>query len=647
MNMRTTMLVALFVLAVGASYSAPIHDSSGKGDLAKVKALVAKDPKLVNLKDPKGATPLHFAVAGGQKAVVEFLLSKKADVNAKKNDGVTPLHVAAAMGRIEIAKLLIAKGANKDAVDSKGRTPLTLAGEKGNVEMIDLLSGKSPASKPGVKVVSIPKDAVVMRAGKKVAGIKAGTELKLGDIIENGKTGDLVIHIGDVSAIRLKPGAKLKLTKLTLTGDLDIRTDLQAGDVLARVRALMGQSRFQMASPGAIVAVKGTAFALKVKGDESTVIVGEGKVGVSLPSEPGKEVDVLDGEMVTAGKGALPQSEPVGAAESEIIQQMLKETLPAGSLEATAKPGGPPLSELLPDWPGYLQGFEPTTEARFRISPKDSMTQVLIPAGEFTMGNDSGGDDEKPAKKVFISAFWMDMHEVTYGQYTRFLNDVRPDDTQRREWLRLDGEPQAEFKTGFAYGPKISFDDGKYVAQEEFRRYPAAWVTWQGADAYAKWAGRSLPSEAQWERAARAGKEGQTYAWGEGPPPPGSGSFCDQSHKKVWPNLSSLAGYDDGFSVASPVCSFKPNAFGLYDMDGNLSEWCLDVYTGGWYGRMPDRDPVNLGETGTHIARGACMNSGTFGPQDKVLGEYRLAARWTPKHNDWDNIGFRCVSPAK
>lgn len=327
--MKTLAAVMVFSLMAVGAMSAPIHDAAGKGDLAKVKALVAKDPKLVNLKDGTGATPLHFAVAGGHKAVVEYLLSKKADVNARKKDGVTPLHVAASLGKLEIAKFLLAKGADRNTADSKGRTPLTLAGEKGHVEMIDLLSARAPAPEPRVSVVSIPADAVVMRVGKKPAGITKGTELKLGDVIENGKTGDFVIHIGDISAIRLKPGAKLKLTKFTLTGDLDIRTDLETGDALVRVKALTGQSQFQMASPAAVVAVKGTAFALRVKGEESTVIVGEGKLGVWLPSDPNQQVDVLDGEMVTAGKGALPQPEPVGAAESEIIRQMLEEPLPS------------------------------------------------------------------------------------------------------------------------------------------------------------------------------------------------------------------------------------------------------------------------------------------------------------------------------
>lgn len=321
---------AIWVISLVAinALAAPIHDAAGKGGLAKVKALVAKDAKLVNLKDSKGATPLHFAVAGGHKALAEYLLLKKADVNAKKKDGVTPLHVAASLGRLEIAKFLLAKGADRNTADSKGRTPLTLAGEKGNVEMIDLLSARTPAPEPRVRVVSIPADAVVLRAGKKPAGITKGTEFKLGDVIESGKAGDFVIHIGDISAIRLRPGAKLKLTKITLTGDPDIRTDLQAGDALVRVKALTGQSQFQMASPGAVVAVKGAAFAVQVRGAESTVIVGEGKVGVALPSDPSSEVEVFENERLTARDGGLGQPEPVTKDDLDLIREMLLEQLP-------------------------------------------------------------------------------------------------------------------------------------------------------------------------------------------------------------------------------------------------------------------------------------------------------------------------------
>ena len=543
--MKAFAAILVFSVVAINALAAPIHDSSGKGDLAKVKAFLARDAKLLNLRDADGAAPLHFAVAGGHKAVVEFLLSKKADVNAKKNDGVTPLHVAASLGKLEIAKLLIAKGAKKDATDSKGRTPLSLAGEKGNVEMIDLLSGKPPASKPGVKVVSIPKDAVVMRAGKKVAGIKAGTELKLGDIIENGKMGDFVIHIGDVSAIRLKPGAKLKLTKLTLAGDLDICTDLQTGDSLARVRALTGQSRFQMASPGAIVAVKGTAFALGVKGEESTVIVGEGKVGVSLPSEPGKEVEVLDGEMVTAGKGGLPQPEPVGAAESEIIQQMLKEALPTNAGEQAA--------------PGPATTY---------VNPKDGQAMVLVPAGEFTMGSDDGEEDEKPVHKVNLPAYYIGKTEVTFAQFRRFVTETGY-------------APEGKWQTLTTYPAELGFDE----------QWPVTYVSWRDIAAYCRWAGLRLPTEAEWEKSAR-GTDGRTWPWGN-----------------RWDYSKSSSAPPNGAGVWKSVGSFPGGAspYGCLDMAGNVWEWTSSQYRQYPYdakdGREADSPAANR-----VIRGGSCAN---------------------------------------
>ena len=564
-------VMVLSLMAVQA-VAAPIHDSAGKGDLAKAKTLIAKDPKLVNAKDGNGATPLHFAVAGGHKAVAEFLLSKKADVNAKKKDGVTPLHVAASLGRLEIAKLLLAKGANKDAADSKGRTPLTLAEEKGNVDMIDLLSGKVPSAKPGVKVISIPKDAVVMRGGKKLAGVAKGTELKLGDVLENGKAGDFVIHVGDTAAIRLKPGAKLKLTKLTLAGDLDIRTDLEQGDALSRVRALTGQSRFQMASPGAVVGVKGTAFALKVKGEESTVIVGEGKVGVSLPSEPGKEVDVLDGEMVTAGKGALPQPEPVGAAESEIIQQMLKEALPGLSRyvgESGSQPG----------------------EAR--VNPKDGAEMVWVPAGEFLMGSDAGEPDQSPQRKVYVDGYWLYKYEVTVAQYRKFCSATTRSMPKAPSWGWHDDHPMTN-------------------------------VAWQDAADYAKWARASLPTEAQWEKAAR-GTDGRAYPWGN----QWDASKCASGVGKRLASTQAVGGYPSG---ASP--------YGCMDMAGNVWEWCADWYDGGYYKSAPARNPTGASDGKYRQRRGGSWRYG-LGSLDSFLCADR--GGYGPPASHGDDEGFRCA----
>ena len=171
MRFRFMFMCVMLVLALTVTYAvaAPIHDAAGKGDLAKVKALLKTDPALVSLADKDGTTPLHYATAGNHKSVVELLLSQNANVNANKKDGVTPLHVAAAMGRVEIAKLLLAKGAKVDAVDDKDRTPISLAEESGQMEMIELLTaeGMSPAAAiaPGAKIGDIcinPKDGAEM-----------------------------------------------------------------------------------------------------------------------------------------------------------------------------------------------------------------------------------------------------------------------------------------------------------------------------------------------------------------------------------------------------------------------------------------------------------------------------------------------------
>ena len=164
-------MCVLLVMAMTATYTvaAPIHDAAGKGNLAKVKALLKKTPKLVNLADKEGATPLHYATSGNHKSVVELLLSKNANANAKKKNGVTPLHIAAAMGRTEIAKLLLAKGAKVDAVDNKDRTPISLAETNGHTAVVELLNAESAkptsAIAPGTKIGDVcvnPKDGAEM-----------------------------------------------------------------------------------------------------------------------------------------------------------------------------------------------------------------------------------------------------------------------------------------------------------------------------------------------------------------------------------------------------------------------------------------------------------------------------------------------------
>ncbi len=220
-------------------------------------------------------------------------------------------------------------------------------------------------------------------------------------------------------------------------------------------------------------------------------------------------------------------------------------------------------------WPEYLSSYQPPTGmswSSYRVSPKDGMPQVLIPAGEFLMGSpaDEKGrrDDEGPQKRVYVSAFWMDLHEVTVGQYQRFCRA-----TNRK------------------------LPPPSHHGWED--RHPVSNVTWDDAAAYCQWAGRRLPTEAEWVKAARGGREGQAYVWGtQWPPPRGGGNF------------GSIDGYDDGYAGVAPVGSFAPNGYGLFDLAGNVWEWCQDWYDEGWYARMPGRDPCNTTNGDARVQRG-------------------------------------------
>jgi len=138
-------------MIVAASYApaAPIHDVAGKGNLAQVKSLVKANPKILNLADKDGATPLNYAVAENRVAVVKFLLASKANVNAKKKNGRTPLHIAASLGLQDVVTLLLSKGADMNAQDAQGRTPLSIAKDKRQQDVISAFMSKTPKTRTG------------------------------------------------------------------------------------------------------------------------------------------------------------------------------------------------------------------------------------------------------------------------------------------------------------------------------------------------------------------------------------------------------------------------------------------------------------------------------------------------------------------
>jgi eukaryotic-like serine/threonine-protein kinase len=189
-----------------------------------------------------------------------------------------------------------------------------------------------------------------------------------------------------------------------------------------------------------------------------------------------------------------------------------------------------------------------------RISTKDGMTQILIPAGSFIMGGMDvyRENDEQPPHEVKLASFWIDQVEVTNGMYDLCV------------------------QAGICRPPREVRSDNReeYFGNPEFRDYPVVNVAWYDADAYCAWAGRRLPTEAEWERAAR-GDDKRNYPWGDEPPH----EFNSNSLNTVG-DTTRVGSYPEG---ASP--------FGILDMAGNVWEWVADRYRPDYYSKSPLENP--------------------------------------------------------
>jgi len=214
---------------------------------------------------------------------------------------------------------------------------------------------------------------------------------------------------------------------------------------------------------------------------------------------------------------------------------------------------------------------------------------VLIPAGNFNMGNASYGGDEVPVHSVYLDAYYIDKYEVTFDQYDAFCAA-----TSRA----------TASDSGFGRGNR-----------------PVINVTWYDANAYCQWAGKRLPTEAEWEKACRGGTNTAFY-WGDDPGYTLLGNYA-------WDYNNSPGG-------TQPVGGKLPNAFGLYDMSGNVWEWCADWYDSGYYAVSPLNNPLGPASGGARILRG-----GTWDCNDDGLSSaYRYA--FDPTLSDGD-IGCRCA----
>ncbi len=256
------------------------------------------------------------------------------------------------------------------------------------------------------------------------------------------------------------------------------------------------------------------------------------------------------------------------------------------------------------------------TPQTIKISAKDGMTQIYIPAGKFTMGGLDvyRENDELPPHEVFISAFWIDQVEVTNGMYGLCVQA---------------GEcrPPAEIR---------SDNREEYFGNIEFQDYPVINVTWSDANAYCQWAGRRLPTEAEWEYAAR-GSDKRNYPWGDEPPNEYTANFIN-----LIGDTSRVGSYPEG---ASP--------FGALDMAGNVWEWVADRYRLDYYAKSPAENPTgpSIEETlnNMFVIRGGSFQDEGYdlrvsnrnyieGPNPKAPLEKELYGKYSVK------IGFRCAA---
>lgn len=229
---------------------------------------------------------------------------------------------------------------------------------------------------------------------------------------------------------------------------------------------------------------------------------------------------------------------------------------PTATLEATAVPSPTPFppTETATPIPFTPTPAPTATPDTIRISPNDGMTQIQIPAGKFFMGGMDvyRENDEQPAHEVFIDSFWMDQVEVTTGMYDLCV------------------------KAGACRPPRQLRSDNRveYFGNPEFRDYPVVNVAWYDANAYCKWAGRRLPTEAEWERAAR-GDDKRNYPWGDELP----NEYNSNSLNTVG-DTTRVGSYAEGASQ-----------FGVLDMAGNVWEWVADYYRADYYAKSPLENP--------------------------------------------------------
>lgn len=314
-----------------------------------------------------------------------------------------------------------------------------------------------------------------------------------------------------------------------------------------------------------------------------------------------------------------------------------------------------------------------------RVNRKAPQAMLWIPAGTFLMGTNEkkSFQNERPAHLVQVQGFWMDEHDVTNAEFSKFVEATGYVTTAERkiDWEDLSkevppGTPKPEESAlapgslvftppagpvplndlsawwGWVHGANWRHPEGPASSIQGKENHPVVQVSWYDALAYAKWAGKRLPTEAEWEFAARGGLESKRYVWGDEFKP--GGKYMANTWQGLFPVHDTG---EDGFIGTSPVGSFPANGYGLYDMAGNVWQWCSD-----WYRvdsnieaasksvcRDP-RGPAQSYDPGDPYSPKRVVKGGSFLCNPDYCESYRPSARrGTPPDTGSSHTGFRCV----
>jgi formylglycine-generating enzyme required for sulfatase activity len=288
----------------------------------------------------------------------------------------------------------------------------------------------------------------------------------------------------------------------------------------------------------------------------------------------------------------------------------------------------PAIPTEIPPTPTITEIPPTPTQENYKVSEIDNMEMIYITGGEFIMGTEDieaqrilegNGRQypETPMHKVTLDGFWIDKFEVTNGQYAKCVESGACEPAKQNNAI---------------------FAGDEYYTSPEYANYPVINVTWYKARAYCAWAGRRLPTEAEWEKAAR-GTDGRKYTWGNEPVSSDVANFCDKYCTARYPNPK----FNDGFPETAPVGSFPKGAspYGVMDMAGNVWEWTSSIPMPYPYnptdGREAKQDVKYDSKWPERVWRGGTWTNG--------YSWLRASLRYRSVANYWNNnLGFRCAA---